>query len=490
MDNIRIQSIPLGLGSISMCIFRINRFIKGSGNDNLIDLDDEKFWNWFKNDYRDMLKRIPEVDGLVLTFVETGIRAERQKSEVLKTGAEKIAAVVNHLAEVVCDEFDKKIYLRTFAYSNKEYDNLIGCISHIRKDDRIVLMMKETPHDFFLTHPNDYYAGTIDRPTIIEFDTCGEFHGQGITAGTWVEYILERWSDFIKRPNIIGYTARTDRYGNTHMVGTPNEILLYALKRYTEDPTLTADLIYDEFITQHYGAETVEILKPAFKSAFDIATSSFYVLGTNMANHSRMDFAYKSNFLRHVSGRWLSPPEVFVEHNVNRHFHYWTDIIEQLAPAEHKIYKGRIAEEAEDVIANAWVTPTEQMTEEMLQYVTTEKAYAIELAQKALIQISSAKNILKEEDYKQIYELFERTLFTARIHEAAATAYWSNRIYARGDEFRTESLIATREKALVNLLRCIDEMNAYPNEVPAGQWDWFSDIDAAQDLYDMVINTK
>ena len=35
--------------------------------------------------------------------------------------------------------------------------------------------MKETPNDFFLTHPNDRYAGTIARPTVMEFDIAGDW---------------------------------------------------------------------------------------------------------------------------------------------------------------------------------------------------------------------------------------------------------------------------------------------------------------------------
>lgn len=78
----------------------------------------------------------------------------------------------------------KQLYIRTFAYTDAEYRNTIGCIEHI-KSNKIILMMKETPHDFFLTHPNDRYAGTINRPTIMEFDTGNEFNGQGIIANTW-----------------------------------------------------------------------------------------------------------------------------------------------------------------------------------------------------------------------------------------------------------------------------------------------------------------
>ena len=42
------------------------------------------FWEWFKQDYRGMLDLIPEIDGLVLTFIETGAYAEKQYSNLLK----------------------------------------------------------------------------------------------------------------------------------------------------------------------------------------------------------------------------------------------------------------------------------------------------------------------------------------------------------------------------------------------------------------------
>jgi len=280
-----------------------DKFKTGPGG--TINLDNPEFREWFKQDYREMMKLVPEVDGLVLTFIETGARAENQYSVKLKTGPEKLAAVVDAVAEVICDELHKQLYIRTFAYTDAEYKNIIGCISHI-KNQKIILMMKETPHDFFLTHPNDKYAGTINRPTIMEFDCGNEFNGQGIIANTWPGYIIKRWSELIKRPNVIGYVARTDRFGYTRIVGTPNEILLFTLKRYTEDQRITADGIYNEFITQKYGEKAIPFLKPAFEMAFDIISSSLYTLGTNVANHSKMDYdPYKSSYGRHVSGKWL-----------------------------------------------------------------------------------------------------------------------------------------------------------------------------------------
>jgi hypothetical protein len=457
-----------------------------TGPGNTIDLDNPAFWEWFRSDYRNLMSLVPEADGVVLTFIETGARAENQHSLKLKTGPEKLAAVVDAVAEVVCNEMGKQLYIRTFAYTDAEYLNTIGCIGYIR-NSKVRLMMKETPHDFFLTHPNDRYAGTISRPTIIEFDACNEFNGQGVVANTWPEYIIKRWSDFIRRPNVIGYVARTDRYGDTRLVGTPNEILLYALKRYSEDQSLTADRISTEFIKTKYGKKALKYLKPAFALAYEIISSSFYTLGTNMSNHSKLDYdPYKSSYGRHVSGKWLDPPVVFVKHGVNRHFHYWTDIIEHLSPARFKNPDGPLLQEAPRVIENHWVTPAEKMNEEYLRYIIAEKEYGVKQAEKALKLVTRAKKAMDGESYDQVYNLFFRTLITARAYKAAATSYFGYRIWAQGEESRNEWLRKTMNESLGNLLLIADEIDNYSEKVPRGQWNWRGDAGTLREYHELI----
>lgn len=464
-----------------------DRFKTGAGN--TIDLDNPAFWEWFRSDYRNLMSLVPEADGVVLTFIETGARAENQHSLKLKTGPEKLAAVVDAVADVVCNEMDKQLYIRTFAYTEAEYLNTIGCINHIR-NNKVRLMMKETPHDFFLTHPNDKYAGTINRPTIMEFDACNEFNGQGVVANTWPEYIIRRWSDFIKRPNVIGYVARTDRYGNTRLVGTPNEILLYTLKRYSEDQSLTAEMISTEFITAKYGHKALKHLKPAFKLAYEIVSSSFYTLGTNMSNHSKLDYdPYKSSYGRHVSGKWLDPPVVYVKHDVNRQFHYWTDIIEHLSPARFKTTDGPLLQEAPWVVENKWVTPEEKMNEEYLRYIITEKNYGVRQAEKALKLVTMAKKTMDPEAFRQVYNLFLRTLITARAYEAAAASYFGYRIWAQGEPHRSSWLRQTMNESLKNLLVIAEEIDNYSEKVPQGQWNWKGDAETLREYHELITKT-
>jgi hypothetical protein len=443
-----------------------------TGPEGTIDLDNPDFWTWFRQDYREMLDMVPDIDGLVLTFIETGARAEKQHSATMKTNGEKLAAVIDAVADIVINERGLKLYVRTFAYNDAEYANTIGAIQHVKNKD-IVVMMKETPHDFFLTHPNNRFVGTIPRPTVVEFDAGNEFNGQGVIANTWPEHFVKRWNHHAKQPSVIGYAVRTDRYGNSSVVGTPNEILLYALKTYSADTTTTPEYIYDRFITKKYGAEAVQYIKPAFKLAFDIVTSSLYTLGTNTSKHSWLDYdPYPSSYARSVSGKWITPPVVYVKHDVNREFHYWKDVVEHLAPAALKQVDGPICIEAPYVLDSAWVSGQESMNEAFLRYVMTEKHFGVKQAEKALNLIRQAESVLSEADYNTLYDLFERTLFTARLHEATAMSYWGFRIYRRGKDFQTLWLKEVIGNGLDSMDVMVHELRTYDKKYPAGAWNW------------------
>jgi hypothetical protein len=463
-----------------------------TGPGGTIDMDNPAFWEWFKNDYRAMLDLVPHADGLVLTFIETGARAERQHSVKLKTNQEKLAAVVNAVADVVVGERKLNLYARTFSYTHAEYDNVIGAVKLFAPTVR--LMMKETPHDFFLTHPNDFFAGTIDRPTLMEFDTGCEFHGQNIVAVTWPQYILRRWRDFAKRPHIVGYAARTDRYGDTRLVGTAGEINLLALKRGAEDPQITAEQVYDEFITSRYGEKALPAVKAALKSAFEIATSTFYTLGTNVANHSELNYdPSPASYTLHVSGKWLDPPIGYVAHGVDRELHYWKGVVDHLAPPFMKDLSGAWQKQnwgqVPWVLQKNWVHAGEGMDEEYLRYIVTEKAHGVAVAQTALRSIEEARAALKPADYEDLHHLFERTLLTARLQHAASAAYFGFRAWCRGGSYRTPYVVETVQSGLEGIEEVAALIRAYPVKTPVGQWNWVKDADQAEGYFRQIVET-
>jgi hypothetical protein len=459
------------------------RFRTGPGG--TIDLDDPAFWTWLKQDYREMLDRVPAADGIVLTFIETGARAERQHSRTLASPQEKLAAVVNAVADVVIGERKLNLYARTFSYTHAEYRAIIGAVERFHPGVR--LLMKETPHDFFLTHPNDRYAGTIARPTVIEFDAAGEFNGQGQIASTWPEYMLGRARDLLRRPHVIGYTARTDRYGGTRLVGHPAEIDLYALARFVQDPRITADRVTAEFATSRYGAAARPFVARAFRNAFDIVSSSLYTLGTNTANHSRLDYdAYVSSYARHVSGKWIEPPVARVGHGVNRELHYWREVVDKLAPPSAKEPTGAQWHEVPWVRDSGWIRPGERMDEATLALVVTEKRWGVAKARESLRAIEAGRRALRPADYAELHALFERTLLTARLHEAVASAYFGFRVWTRGDAFRTPMVRRTIRDGLREIVTVSSLIRAYPAKPPVGQWEWAKDAEMAMRYHEWI----
>jgi hypothetical protein len=233
------------------------------------------------------------------------------------------------------------------------------------------------------------------------------------------------------------------------------------------------------------------ILSDSWKNDLITIAASFYTLGTNIANHSKMDYdPYKSSYGRHVSGKWLDPPVVNISHDVNRQFNYWTNIIDHLAPARFKKTDGPLKEEAPEVLANKWVTAEEKMDEEYLRYVITEKQYGVRCAEDALKLIIKGESLLNRNDsYLGIYNLFYRTLLSAKLHQATATAYFGYRVYARGKTFQTEWLKETVSKALKDLIIIASEIDNYAIIVPAGQWNWRDDSKTAKEYYKKITET-
>ena len=455
-----------------------------------INLDDPKFWHWFKNDYRKMLGKIPEVNGVVLTFIETGARVENQYSEVLKTPEEKLAALVDSVASVVVKELNMNLYIRSFMYNRSELSNLMNCFDLI-KTPEIVVMAKEAPHDFFVTHPVSTWVKDIPFPVIVEFDGAHEFNGQGIVASIFPEMHLQRWKYYQSLPNVIGYSIRTDRYNNTSIIGTPAEINLYAVSKSTEPSSVDIESIIEGFIAEKFDSIAIEHLKPLFELAPEIILSSYYTLGLNTTKHSRLNFDYRSIYTRHVSGRWLDDPEIEIEHGVNKSFHYWSDIVNHLAPAKHKEAGETNRNELFEVFQHNWLQPEELMDSTYLSYVLAEKEHGILMAEKAMRIINEAKVYCATSgNFNTLYHTFNRTLMSARLRKAYAQVYYAQRIWDRGKAYQSEHIRNLITEGMDEIVVVSEQISSYRRGGGSGQYDWKEDASIALDLVDNINKTN
>ncbi len=451
-----------------------------TGPDSTLNLDNPELWEWIKQDYREMLDLAPHADGIVLTFIETGAHIEDQYSEKLTSEAEKLALLVNELAKVIIDERDLKFYIRTFMYFPSELNALLECLDLI-ENKNIIVMSKEVPHDFFLTHPKTFWIDDISFPVIVEFDCTHEYNGQGVVSSIFPQVHLERWKYYQSLPNVKGYVARTDRYKESAIVGRPSEINLFALAIALEDSSISADEVFESYIVKEYGEKAIPYLKPAFENAYNVVTSVWYTLGLPLSSHSRMNFDNVWSYTGMVSGRWMEEPVTTVEHNVDKQFHYWKDIVNHLASPEIKSNKGYLGREILwDRIDKGWIDTTEQMSIEYLDYIVTEKDYGVELAQASLKQIEKAGDVIEDrQKYEILYHTFKRTELSARLYRAVAKAYFGYRVYARGVDYQTEELRNIIYSGLEEAREISGFINNYPDKGPEASYNWQNDAEIA-----------
>ena len=455
-------------------------YAPGSG---LLDLDKPGLWEWIADDYRQMLSLCPDVDGLVLTFIESGARVENQYSKM--SIPERLAKVVNTVSAVVCGECGKALWLRTFAYNEAEYANLRACLDLIDWRPEMGVMAKDTPHDFFLTHPDNPLIGTLGHPTLVEFDACGEYHGQSVILNTIPEYYAERWRRLSVRPDVVGYVARTDRCGNNSIVCTPAHINLYALWRVSEDPSVPVDAIWDDFLTARYGSPAVRHLKPALQASRVILDGTCYIMGLNTTHHSDFHLDDPSTYSRHLAGRWTDSDSVYLAHGVNRSFHWWTELVSTLAPESCKALDPARASDISGVLEKGWILPGERMTEEYLDYIIAWERDCLREAQRGFRHLRKARRFLTPRDYRELYDLYERSLMCLRLRGSAAVCYWGGRVAARGPEFRTPGLRRKLAVARRRLAREQRRYAVYGKPYPVGTWDWKEDCETAAGYGDL-----
>ena len=460
-----------------------------TGPSGTLDLDSEDLAAWIRDDYRGMLDSLPDLGAVVLTFIETGARAERQHSSTgaYPTAAAKLARVVSLVHEVL-RERDLRLYLRTFAYNDAEYERLAACVDLLPPaDGSIALMVKETPHDFFLAHPTTRLPARFpDWPVLVEFDAAHEFSGQSVTAAATPRHFARRVRELAGYDNLIGYVLRCDRYGTATVFGTPSEVNVAAVGALWAAPGAPVDSVVRAYAGERFGVAAAADVAEALLLVEEAIRGTYYTLGLNTANHSALDFRYRSIYTRHVAGRWVDPPLTGPRLDSSARLHYWADVVERLAPPRHKTDDPLNRLEIGAALRAGYLTPAEAIDREAVDLVLAEKAWAVERAEAALAALSRARRALAGDDYRALREPTERLWLTARLRRAASGAYYGSRLLAREAAAGTEPDPELRGRVLAlrdSTLALARAVRAYrPGPLPTGQYDWRRDAARAERL--------
>jgi len=351
-----------------------------------VDLDDPALWEWVGEKYDRLFEAVPSLGGLVLTMSETQVRVFHDGS--VKTAMTKDERVSALCAAVwaACERHGAELYVRT--WGNLGTGDW-GDLELIRRGidalpPGVGAMSKHTPGDWYMNARSPMIgAFSPERPQLVEFDLCGEHHGHSQIPWGIPDLIKDVWNH-ARMHRLAGAVGRIGRSGN-HVLGTPNEINLYAFSRILREPAADLDAAWIEWARGRYGPAAAPHVVSALKRGRDIVDKTLYIDGVYfMQNHTSVPYwDYPANHLRGKSGVLWDPA---------------------FGPAEEMLLrptKGDIAP------------------------ILAEKDDAIALARRSLQDIETAKPHLASEDYEQLHSACARAELLARVYRGLCELYFA-----------------------------------------------------------------
>jgi len=352
----------------------------------VVHMDRPGFWEWLAGRYSELFTAYPDFDGLMLTFEESPYPVfDGKKVESALPMPDRFARLIDTI-DAVCRRYGKDFVVRSFLYEPEQMEWFKD--GYVKTNSHVMIQTKCEPHDWDPFYPNDAMIGAFPgRRQIIEFDGSSEYTGKNRIPYTQPEYFERRWRYDLAKPGVLGYNIRVD-HGGYDALHTPNEINIYAMWRFTEDPHVTAADVWKEWTTAHYGSAAAAEVEQALRPTFDIVNRSFFALQFWITNHSSLpSFSYADE---HIHSRTMAK---------------WY-------PDEPQ-YK-----ELEQHLARP--------DPELLERILAEKDTAIAEAHRALEHLRNAKAHITAQQYDDLYwrlSLAERMAIVWKLHAEALFGY-------------------------------------------------------------------
>ncbi len=310
-------------------------------------VDNPRLWPVLDARYDWMLhEAVPNIDGLVLTVVETQVRATEP-------------AVLKKLVEVVrakCDRYKKSLTVRTFVWYPDEYADLMSAVAQLPQDT--LIMSKCVPQDWQMRGGMAREIGNVGgRPQIVEFDVAGEYFLRDHVSNCMPD-LLKAQFDYGLGKNISGICVRVDR-DYVNVLNHPAEVNLWALGLLAAGASDNLDEIWSAYTVNRFGPDAaqgvIRALRPTGEVVAEMLSVGPFTFGDT---------------------RYFPPPladeELFQENWQN----WWWD--DSFVPTRIKAEEGEAAFIAE---------------------VKAGKEKALRQAQQCLINLDLVRDKLKPEDY-------------------------------------------------------------------------------------------
>lgn len=393
----------------------------------------DPFWHeeFLPYKYKELFLALPDLAGIVCS-IGTG-EARLAISNTFACGCERCRDLdpVEWYKNVIMamykpfHEAGKKLIIRDFIYTKEEQERFQTAFNAM--PDEIVLSLKNTPHDFYPTFPDNPLMGHVEKhPQVTEYDVNGQFFGWGAQPSAMLKDIRRRLK-YGREHNVTGFLARTDWEGvqDWTCFDNLNMVNLYAIAAYAENENVSEEEIYLRWLQgEHYLREDIAPgeLKMCVETVRDVMDGTWPVVErTNFVNGC----LFSNDSCMHLT------PEQFTFIGGTHHS------LSEWDP------------EKKDALA---------MTVDNIGRILKDKDDALEMCEKLADTVASGNMGLTEEAYGKWLEHFEFMRWYVRGFRLTARGYCFGRYLS---ERNGTDVVAEGKTARALLEETIAEMEAY-----------------------------
>jgi hypothetical protein len=266
------------------------------------------WWDFLRDKYTELFEVLPDLSGIIVspgTFeskLSIAMNICDCPSCSTTTPTEWYTNLIRSIYEPI-HSAGKTLVVRDFSYSKANQNMIMNAVQSVSSD--IVAALKTTPHDFYLTFPNNPRIGQEgSNPQWVEFDTWGQFYGCGLFPCGVVEDMQRRLT-YDRAHGAVGAWFRTDLEGMTDesVFNSFNLLNLISGALLSQDINQNLDNVYkawlqtglfDVLIPNSMERAPVPIpeehlgrLKDFMQTCYSVAIKAYYVRGFLFYNDGR-----------------------------------------------------------------------------------------------------------------------------------------------------------------------------------------------------------
>jgi len=264
----------------------------------------QPFWweEFLPAKYAELFIALPNLAGVV-TSMGTG-ESRLAIGNLELCGCERCRAMspaqwYRNMAEGMHGAFQrsgKKLVIRDFVFQREAQGQFAQSLGQVPAD--IAVSLKNTPHDFYPTFPDNPLIGRVEgREQWIEYDVHGQYFGWGLAPAIMIDDLARRL-EYGRRHGAKGLLLRTDWEGlhDHSCFETFNLLNLYAAAALACDPAITKAEIYTRWLrgenlvadpaSPTAVASCVEWLMGLLERTWPIVRGAMFVNGTVFTDSS------------------------------------------------------------------------------------------------------------------------------------------------------------------------------------------------------------